>query len=182
MNLVKELKNQTEELKNKFIEEMVIFAKNEFSKISELFDLDEFQLGQTLGFESYMRTENVCPIMFPNGIKEFNYINGIPFCGHVQSKKLDELKRKVNRAKKIGIEGFITNEIDSAKKHYDSSIVKLAQRIERKGLDLNNIKMETSFIDVNIETTITDGVKFVTAHTIVASGQIQRPHYRYLIK
>lgn len=37
-------------------------------------------------------------------------------------------------------------------------------------------------LGVNIETTITDGVKKVRAFTIVAEGEIQRPHYRYLIK
>jgi len=35
---------------------------------------------------------------------------------------------------------------------------------------------------VNIETTLTDGEKMVRAYTIIAEGQVQRPHYRYLIK
>ena len=37
-------------------------------------------------------------------------------------------------------------------------------------------------IGVNIESIITDGTKTVRAWTIVAEGEIQRPHYRYLIK
>jgi hypothetical protein len=35
---------------------------------------------------------------------------------------------------------------------------------------------------VNIDMTLTDGEKTVKAFTIIAEGQIQRPHYRYLVK
>jgi len=58
----------------------------------------------------------------------------------------------------------------------------LAARIEKKGLNVEKIKTVTSHIGVNLETTLTDGTKTVRAWTIVASGEIQRPHYRYLIK
>jgi hypothetical protein len=37
-------------------------------------------------------------------------------------------------------------------------------------------------VGVNFETTLSDGEKIVRAFTIVASGEIQKPHYRYLIK
>lgn len=72
--------------------------------------------------------------------------------------------------------------VEHASKHYDSSIEKLAKRIEKKQLDLDNLKVETSHIGVNIETILTDGNKTVRAFTIIAGGEIQRPHYRYLIK
>jgi hypothetical protein len=66
--------------------------------------------------------------------------------------------------------------------HYENSIVKLAYRIEKKGLNLDKITVKTSHIGVNINTWITDGEQTVHAYTIIASGEIQRPHYRYLIK
>lgn len=69
-----------------------------------------------------------------------------------------------------------------ANKHYEQSLIKLAGRIAEKGLNTSNLKAITSHIGVNIETTLTDGEKTVSAWTIIASGPIQRPHYRYLIK
>ena len=35
---------------------------------------------------------------------------------------------------------------------------------------------------INIDTIISDGEKQVKAQTICAWGEIQRPHYRYLVK
>lgn len=77
---------------------------------------------------------------------------------------------------------FVTRMTKLAELHYEKSIAKLAARIEEKGLDQSNLKTVTAHVGVNIETTLTDGEKTVRAFTIIASGEIQRPHYRYLIK
>ena len=79
-------------------------------------------------------------------------------------------------------EQFVPKMLKEAELHYQNSIEKLAFRIEEKGLNQNNITIKTSHIGVNINTTLTDGNKIVKAFTIIASGPIQRPHYRYLIK
>lgn len=80
------------------------------------------------------------------------------------------------------VENYIEKNVKLAELHYEDSILKLANRIEKKGLVVENIKATTSHVGVNINTTLTDGVKSVRAFTIVASGAVQRPHYRYLIK
>lgn len=80
------------------------------------------------------------------------------------------------------VEQHIENMVKQAIEHYEFSIEKLATRIEKKGLNQENLKAFTSHIGVNIETTLTDGNKTVRAFTIIAEGEIQRPHYRYLIK
>lgn len=80
------------------------------------------------------------------------------------------------------IEQFVPKMLKEAENHYENSIEKLAYRIEKKGMNQNNIKVETARIGLNINTTLTDGIKTVKAFTIIASGEIQRPHYRYLIK
>ena len=77
---------------------------------------------------------------------------------------------------------FISRTIKQAEEHYHNSIEKLAARIEKKGLNIDNLQLSTSYLDPNISTKITDGKKTVNAWTIIASGPIQRPHYRYLIK
>lgn len=80
------------------------------------------------------------------------------------------------------IEQFVEKQIKNAEKHYTQSIAKLALRIEQKQLNINNLKAVTSHIGVNIDTTLTDGEKVVRAFTIIANGEINRPHYRYLIR
>lgn len=80
------------------------------------------------------------------------------------------------------IEDYVAKQVKFAIDHYEDSIAKLAHRIKSKGMDVSKIKATTSHVGVNIETTLTDGVKTVRAFTIIAGGAIQRPHYRYLIK
>jgi hypothetical protein len=58
----------------------------------------------------------------------------------------------------------------------------LAARVEAKELNIESIKVTSGFQNVNFECTITDGIKKVRAFTIIAEGEIVRPHYRYLIK
>jgi ribosome-binding ATPase YchF (GTP1/OBG family) len=93
-------------------------------------------------------------------------------------KKQDEIRLTLSKS----FEQYLESEINESIEHYNQSIIKLAARIEKKGLNLNTLNVKTSYIDVNIETILTDGVKTVKAFTIIASGTIQRPHYRYLIK
>lgn len=80
------------------------------------------------------------------------------------------------------VEQHVEKMVKKANEHYNFSIEKLCARIEKKGLNQQNLKIITSHIGVNIETTLTDDVKKVRAYTIIAGGQVQRPHYRYLIK
>jgi hypothetical protein len=44
------------------------------------------------------------------------------------------------------------------------------------------MKIISGTVGVNINITLTDGDKTVRAYTIVAEGEIQKPHYRYLVK
>lgn len=85
------------------------------------------------------------------------------------------------------VEQHIDKMIKAAVKHFEQSIEKLADRIKAKGLNEDKIQVWTSYININIEATtieatITDGDKTLKAFTIVAEGNVQRPHYRYLIK
>lgn len=77
---------------------------------------------------------------------------------------------------------YVDIEIKRAKRHYENSIEKLAKRIEKKGLDVDNLSFSTSYFDPNISTVITDGKREVNAYTIIAGGRVQKPHYRYLVK
>lgn len=83
---------------------------------------------------------------------------------------------------RMNVDNYVKKEADKALFHYEGSIDKLAIRILKKGLNPDKITITSASVGVNISATITDGDKTVRAWTIVASGDIQRPHYRYLIK
>jgi len=69
-----------------------------------------------------------------------------------------------------------------AEVHYTNTIEKLALRLVKKGLDSTKAVVTNASIDSNLECQVTDGEVTVRCWTIIASGQVQRPHYRYLIK
>ena len=96
------------------------------------------------------------------------------------------IERKLMRLPSYFFNGDVNDHVEkmvkAAQKHYTNSIAKLALRIEKKGLNQDKIEMTTGYVDVNITTTITDGEKVVKAWTIIAGGEIQKPHYRYLVK
>ena len=98
------------------------------------------------------------------------------------SKTLDNAQKQVRKITNHTEESFLAEAINNAEKHYANSIEKLAYRINEKGLDLNNLKVETAHISNNIETILTDGFKTVRAFTILAWGEVNAPHYRYLVK
>jgi hypothetical protein len=81
-----------------------------------------------------------------------------------------------------GVDKFIEKQVKEAGEHYESAILKLSAKIESKGLNIEKLEVKSGRVGVNFETTLTDGEKIVRAFTIVASGDIQKPHYRYLIK
>lgn len=96
--------------------------------------------------------------------------------------RMRDAMEKERRIVEDGLDKFLEKELKSAQKHYDDSIAKLAFRIEQKQLNEDTLTVTSARIGRNIETTLTDGVKTVRAFTIYAWGEINRPHYRYLIK
>ena len=78
-------------------------------------------------------------------------------------------------------EEYVAKEIRNAIDYYNGTVSKLADRVLAKGLNVEKMKLTTSFLDPNIETFITDGNIKLWARTIIASGVVQKPHYRYLV-
>lgn len=153
MDLVQLLKKETETLRIQYLAKSEQWAKNNFDSMLKS---DFLFLQQPSG--KYFSTR----------------------WGKTRAEEA-RIRNTVNTLNK-GLDAYVKNTHDLAELHYESSIHKLAARIQRKNLDLNNLTVVTSHIGVNIETTLTDGVQSVRAFTIIAEGEIQRPHYRYLIK
>lgn len=108
-----------------------------------------------------------------------------PLKEEYRSGNVNKLRKSLWAAQdlvKTGYEKFEAKEVRFAEIHYESSLHKLSDRIETKGLNQSKLTVLTSHIGVNINTTLTDGIQTVRAFTIIAEGPIKRPHYRYLIK
>jgi hypothetical protein len=89
---------------------------------------------------------------------------------------------KISYILSMRIETYTAKQLKKAELHFECSINKLALRILKKGIDVSKLTMKTGHVGLNIETVLTDGIKSVKAWTIIAEGEIQCPHYRYLVK
>ena len=127
-------------------------------------------------------------------VRDFNSMKNLPFVEFIEriggyykkhygkTKSEDARFDKVIRVLNNGLDKYIEDSLKSAELHYTNSILKLNDRILKKEMNLDKLIISNSSIGININTTITDGEKSVNAFTIVASGEIQKPHYRYLIR
>ena len=172
-NLLKILKKETISLKNQYIEMTKEWAETRFNIIVKRTNWNEEKWAKFLDVETRIANEGTS-ISFVTFHKEFYNTK--------KSREYDSMRNESFMLKRIGVNEYIKKEIKRAENHYESSIIKLANRIEKKELNENKLKVKTSHIGVNIDTILSDGEKQIRAFTIIASGEIQRPHYRYLIK
>lgn len=190
--LIQNLKEQTQELKALYLEKTSEWAKQDFERISK-----SLQLPIEKWYEKFNVQTTTQKVY--NGVvvdeKRLQYYTEemkkkiketvAPARGEYGKKNIYKMRDAIDLAKKIvslGLEDYESKQLKLANMHYENSIVKLASRIVKKDLDQNKLTLSSSRIKMNFETTITDGKKTVRAFTILAWGEIQRPHYRYLIK
>jgi hypothetical protein len=119
--------------------------------------------------------------------KEYDSFTTIDLRDNVKKNRFNDIDKVLYRQGGynilyMGLKKFIIKEEKSAELHYSNSILKLSERIIKKGINVDKLEMITGVVGVNIETTLTDGEKTVKAWTIIAEGEIQKPHYRYLVK
>lgn len=99
---------------------------------------------------------------------------------HIEETYYEVLK--LNRLIKEGhLEQHFEKNIKKAEKTFESKLLKLSLRLSDKEFT-NKVEIKSASVGVNFEATLVEGDKTVSAYTIIAEGEIQRPHYRYLIK
>lgn len=196
-NLVKILTEQTQILKVEFVEKTKKYAKAqyEFHRNRASWGSNDWmreypsnmttKMWATIDVETGERIPDTIPASevfekMNTGKAERKYVE-IPVMGRTameQRSKTQNFLRQFPTFEKLE-----EKEVKYAELHYESSIQKLAARLEKKGVTEDFI-IQTSRIGVNIETVITskDGKITVKAWTIIAEGPIQKPHYRYLVK
>ncbi|AHK11409.1 hypothetical protein F132_63 [Flavobacterium sp. phage 1/32] len=179
-NLIVKLKSETKELKLKYLEKVKEFSELKFNSEVLKVSWSEAEWCKFLGITpqvkkaKYYEKDKTEKLVFPIG-----------FYNTKNSKTYRNAKESAQRIKYLGLEGFLKKQIGLAELQYESSIEKLAGRIINKDIDLETItlKTESNMDKGNISTIIKDAKgKSVKAWTILAWGEVNAPHYRYLIK
>jgi hypothetical protein len=166
--LIQILTSQTQSLKEQYLQKTEEWSEKEWSLAKERAHWSKSQWAKWLGVETEMF----------QGVEDFKR----GFYNTAKSKEFHKEQVRLSSILSLKKELYIERRLKEAVSHYESSIEKLAKRIEEKQLDHSKLEVKTSHIGVNIETVLTDGSKTVRAFTILAWGEIQRPHYRYLVK
>ena len=169
--LIERLTEQTQTLKVQYLEMVNEWTTKEFARLKEMSRWTNQQWADEFGIELVERFPGSTEKTWPRGF--YNSHRSVP---------VFRAREKVAAASSLGVDRFVAKAMKNAEQHYEGSIAKLAFRIQKKELNEDLMEMKTSHIGVNIETTITDGSQTVRAWTIIASGPVQRPHYRYLVK
>ena len=178
MTLIQTLTQETQGLKADFLAKTKIYCNEYYEVCLKRYHFNEQDWCKVLGITPEVKQRK----NYNNGSVTESIQFPTNFFNTKESKTYRRLKDQAFSIKYLGLENFTAKELKNAVLHYEASIVKLASRIEAKGLDLTKLKVVTSSIGVNININLTDGLKTINAYTIVAQGEIQQPHYRYLIK
>jgi len=163
------LREQTKDLKVLFIEKTKTYSQKVFENTGEILARSVF------GWCKYFLIE-------PRGEGQFP----VGFYNTENAKRYYRILNEARSISSMGLENFTAKNVKEAELHYESSLLKLADRLQKKGLTDNNFKILEKSLDVNFELVLEhecDGKKIKTrCWTIIAEGVIQKPHYRYLVK
>jgi hypothetical protein len=114
--------------------------------------------------------------------KAWNMDTAISTCaGMIQTSKRQDLPlnfEKFNGLKSI----WFAKQLKKSDKSFDASLMKIAFNIQKVEMNIEKAEVVNAFMNNGIDLTLTDGDKKVHAFTIIAFGEIQRPHFRFLIK
>lgn len=174
-NLVESLRQQTASFKAEYLERVNEAAANEFAFYSKVVKWGVLEWCKYFGIEA-VEVCNVSTFNRPQTHYPKNFYNS------AKAKTQYNLKSKASGVVRLGLEAFTAKALKAAEVHYEAATEKLAYRIVEKGLNPEAAVVSSGRVGVNMEVTVNDGAKTVRAFTVVASGEVQKPHYRYLIK
>lgn len=174
-SLIPQLRKKTTELFDIFVYKRKLYAEKYYKYCEELSKLNDAEMREKFG--------------------EVKVIYNFYFTAFVDGKsirtnermELSEYgKKEINNARNTvrkNLEEYIASEEKAAKEHYEKSLIKLADRLNKKGVTVaKELEIVSGFLGQNFEITIKHDEGVVRAWTIIAEGPVQRPHYRFLVK
>ena len=171
--LINELYVHTKELKEVYVEEIKRWADNKYNVC-----LDRSVWGDKEWYDYY----GLLYEMWKDGSgNEFPLLkHGYNF--NVYSIMLSA-RNEVSKILGMGLDKYKIGEVRLAEIHYEESIIKLAGRLNEKGVtDKTKFEIKSGRVGINFECLIVHEFGITKAWTIIAEGEVNRPHYRYLVK
>lgn len=172
--LIETLRTETQTLKETYFEMTKKWAESYFERIMLRKNWKEVDWCKYFGLTPELKNKGLGSCEF------YSFPDG--FYNTRDAREYQKYRNEISSLNSMGVEKYKEKELKKAQLHYESSLLKLAARIDKKGLNIKNMKIVTGNVGVNIEMTLSDGEKSVRAWTIIAEGIVQRPHYRYLVK
>lgn len=179
--LLETLTENTQDLKKEYFEMTRKFANERFDVMVERNTWTVAQWAKYLGVKTDIANKHLMDINPKMCFETFER-------GFYNTKKAREYDARKNEARRIvekGRQAEIDYELNKAQLHYEGSLRKLVDRLRTKGVPETvgkQIEIIKAKVGINLEIHIKFNNITVRAWTIVASGPIQRPHYRYLVK
>lgn len=160
--LQQQIEKELKQFKAAFIEKTVEWAAIEFERLSAVTEQD---------------------IIDGRGYRDYSFKSKYPDGVMRHTKASFAYWGKIYNIQYKGKDSFVSNMKANAELHFEASISRVVSVAEKKGLDVSISRVvDVRFEAGNLGFIVTDGNKRITAQTIVAWGEIQRPHYRYIIK
>jgi hypothetical protein len=168
------LRTETTSLKEQFLKMTKTWCEKKYEDLCEKSKWSEKRWCEHFGLTPELKNKHLPTSSF------YSFPSG--FYNTKDSVTYRRMRDEIRKVFSMGKEKFIEKELKKSEDHYESSLLKLKERILKKGLVIDNMKIVNGSVGVNINMTLSDGEKSVKAFTIVAEGEIQKPHYRYLVK
>lgn len=168
-SLLESINNQTETFKVQFLKEYKESLINEYNSV-----IKEFKGKENLEImKSIVRYDN--DIQFDE-----NY--GCHYLIHAtDTHQFNNIYALLEIERFNEFDKYISKEMTKQAKHFESKQVKLAKRLMKQGMN-ENVEVSIFSEYPNLDGNATDGKQTVNFFTIVASGAVQKPHFRYLVK
>lgn len=172
-SLKENLIEATQELKVNFLNQTVIWASAEFERQMKMASWKEVDWCVYFGLVPEKKNAG-----------SHNEFLGMPrgFYNTMQSREYYNKCKNAKSIMRAGKEVFVQKAEKNAIEHYNTSIDKLILRLISKGVVEGKAEIKSGWVGTNLELVVTVGEITVKAWTIIAEGEIQRPHYRYLVK
>lgn len=101
-----------------------------------------------------------------------------------KNEKYFQIEKATNLVNHASEFDYVTKEGEKAYKEFSAKIEKLAGRLISRNVDVNSLELiaRGGVKSGDIQTTLKDKNRTYNVFTIYASGEVQRPHLRYLVK
>jgi hypothetical protein len=175
--LINFLKAETQELRTIGLENTKTSIEKEYKNALEILDRTT---------EDWCKIYNITPRVTTHwtGAKGYHEVSVFPesFYGTKTSIQHSKLMTSARTITWKGLEETIESALKVFNRKFDLAIVRLENRLRAHGKDDSPSIIRKGFRSGNFEMDMNYSGKRVSCYTIIAQGEIQRAHYRFLVK